>query len=643
MIRSVEYSAAALSTARVVADRYTLIRPIGRGSTAVVYVAKDGRSGQNRAVKLLPARPGLRPDEAAAFATEIMGVVEHPGLVDVIDAGIDGDGKTLFLVMPLLHGSTLRDLIDDPSKRDIEERINLLEGILDPLAAAHDRGWVHGSLTAGNVFDVRTRDGVGRPRLLDLGLEDVLSRGNFGASSGPPASPNMAPERAGGARFGPTADVWSFGVMLYEACSGSLPFAGVSKASLVRSISDAPHRPLDLVCPDVDAQIARLVDLCLDKRPGQRPNDGRALLRLLKALRRGLGSGASADVMTLNTVIDRVGAAPSPPPDDLDAALRRSPRDPQVHRALLAHYQAEEIHDGAWLTATALDFLGQASREEIRLHHHYRRPNEIAIDRGLDAGGWAALLHPDQDPRVDAVWREIVPAIAKLHRRTDEDAGLTKARKIDVARADDELAEMFRLAVGALRPAIIPRLYRTKAGSPPKYLPTGPAASAFGRGFEEPLPAGALPFAVGRHIAHYRSAHRVCTFLLEADALESVFGAGVRLGRGEDPQTQDEQRMMELLASNLSSARRDSLRAACARLGLPAAEVDLGTWRRAVELGCCRAGLALGGNLEGATWMLRWTRERRRLPTEDAVDDLLRFWSSGNHVRVRHLLGIGIE
>ncbi len=631
-----------MSTARVVADRYSLIRPIGRGSTAVVYVARDRRDGGTRAVKLIPARTGLRPDEVDEFAREVMDGVEHPGIVRVLDAGLDGDGKTLFVVMELLHGATLQDLIDDPSTRDIEHRIDLLERILDPLAAAHDRGWVHGDLRPSNVFEVRSREGLGRVCLLDLGLTELLSRGNFSAVGPGRVTRNMAPERVGGGRVTPAADVWSFGVMLYEACSSKQPFGGLSHDSLVRSITDAPHRPLDLVQPDVEPQIARLVDLCLDKRPGQRPHDGRALMRLLKALRRSIG-GPSGDAMSLNTIIDRVGAAPAPPPDDLDASLRRSPRDPQTHRALLAYYQAEEIHDGAWLAATALDFLGQASREEIRLHHHYRRPNEIAIDRGLDAAGWAALLHPDQDPRVDAVWREITPAVAALHRRSDDDAGLSKARKVDVSRADDELGRAFRVAVGALRPAVIPRLYRTKAGSAPKYLPTGPPASAFGRGFEEPLPAGALPFAIGRHIAYYRSAHRACTFLHEADALESVFDAGVRLGLDQPAETQDQQRMVELLREHLPVDRLDSLRAACVRLGSAASQVDLGSWRRAVELGCSRAGLALGGNLEGATWMLRWTRERRRLPAEDAVDDLLRYWSSGNHVRVRHLLGIGIE
>ena len=632
-----------MPTARVVAERYSLIRPIGRGSVAVVYVAKDKRDGSSVAVKLIPARTGLRPDEASRFGTEAARTLEHPGVASFTDAGLDTDGRTLFLVTELLHGVTLRDLIDDRSSLDTERRLNLLEGILDPLSQAHARGVVHGDLTPTNVFEVRTRTGPPVPKLLDLGLADLLATGNFAASEiRQGAVRYMAPERLTGGRAGFSSDVWSFGVMLFEALSGKKPFEGLSDDSLVRAICEAPHRPLDLVEPNVEPQMARLVDLCLDKHPGQRPHDGRALLRLIKTLRSGIAQGSDG-IMSLNTVLDRTGAAPPPPPDDLGAALRRAPRDPQTHRALLAYYEGENIPDGAWLAATALDFLGAASREEIRLSHQGQRPMEVPIDRGLDANAWAALLHPDQDPRVDAVWREIVPAIAALHRREDSEVGLDKARKVDVARGDDELARAFRRSVGALRPGVIPRLYRGKAGRPPKFLPAGPAASIFGRGFEEPLPAGALSFAVGRHVAHYRNAHRVCTFLSEPDALESVFECGVTLGLERAPRSHDEQRMVELLRQHLKPRRILMLRTACQRLGTSISRVDLGTWRRAVELSCCRAGLALGGNLEGASWMLRWTREQRRLPAEDSVDDLLRFWSSGNHVRVRHVLGISEE
>ena len=74
------------------------------------------------------------------------------------------------------------------------------------------------------------------------------------------------------------------------------------------------------------------------------------------------------------------------------------------------------------------------------------------------------------------------------------------------------------------------------------------------------------------------------------------------------------------------------------RLGPDAARVDLGTWRRSVELSCARAGVVFAGDLEAATWMVRWSREPRRVPLDDAVADLFAFWSSGAHVRVRHAL-----
>lgn len=630
-----------MSTARVLAERYSLVRPIGRGAATVVYAAKD-REGRLWAVKLIPGRAGLRPDQVLRFVESVTQGFEHPGITRALDAGYEAATATLYVVTELLHGVTLADMLARPAEHPVEARLDLLERILEPLSEAHARGLVHGDLTPTNVLERRSVGREGEATLLDLGLGEALARGMCLAPGVAPYAPRfLAPERLTGGRPSAPADVWSFGVVLYEALSGRRPFSGLSNDSTMRAIADAPHRPLEQAAPSVEPQLARLVDLCLDKHPGNRPHDARALLRLLKPLRAGLGS--MPGIMGVDTIIDHTGSAPAPPPDDLDLALSRAPRDPAVHRALLAWYRAESVVDGAWLAASALDFLGAASREEARLAHHHRKPTWAPPDRGLDAGGWASLLHPDQDPRIDGIWREVVPGLASLHRRDDGAVGLEEDQRVDLARAADELARTFRAAVGALRPEVIPRLYRGKAGAAPRHLATIPPASIFGRGFEEPLPAGALAFAVGRHVAYYRHAHRVGTLLHEPDAIEAVFAAAVTLALDREPRSHDQLRLMELLGEHLKPQRVATLRTACARLGTSVERIDLGTWRRAVELSTNRAGLALSANLEGAVWMLRWSRERRRLPAEDAIDDLLRFWSSGDHVRVRHLLGMNVD
>lgn len=635
-----------MSTARVVAGQYTVIRPIGRGASAVVYVAR-GPDGRDVALKMLPARPGLRPDEVDVFRREAtqLGDLQHPGVLPYRDAGYDAAGNSLYLAMDLLHGETLRDRLRRTDQAR-EMALDVLEGALVPLAHAHSRGAVHGDLTPSNVFSMRHREGHKLVRLLDLGLAGLLVRRQLVAPGLSLGSPRfMAPEQLGSAAaVGPTADIWAFGVALYEALTGRQPFDHPTLDSTVRHVCHVPHRPVLEVAPLADEGMAQLVDLCLEKEPRRRPPDGLSLMRLFKTLRTGIASTRGLDrSVRKDTILDAGGASPAPPPEDLDRALRRSPRDPEVHRALLAHYDDAGSRDGVWLTACALVYLRAASKEEARLGHHYRQPGELAHDRGLDAAGWAALLHPDQDPRVDAVWVQLHEAISHVDHREEDERSIQKAERVDFARPSSDLAKIYRSAVGALRPATLPRLFRGRSGDPPRHLATKSPTSVFPRGFEEPLPGGALPFAVGRHIAYFRPSHRVCTLVHEPEALEVTFDAAVGLGLRQAAADEMRQTRQGALAGFLPEEKLGALRNACARLGTSTGRVDLGTWRRAVELSCMRAGLVLGADLEGAAWMLRWSRARRRIPIEDAVDDLLRFWSSGAHVLVRHKLGVALK
>jgi serine/threonine protein kinase len=636
-----------VSRERVVNDRYELVRAIGRGSSGVVYVARDLTNEKLVALKLVHVKNGpLAERDVGRFLTEIRAprTIEHAGIVLVIDAGHDARGGALYVASELLHGESGRDLFE---RRDLEKRLDALENVLVPLSVAHGKGFVHYDLTPENVFLARSRTGEEIVKLLDFGLVRHLAQSSLsapGVRHGTLAY--MAPEQLSGGQVGTYTDVWAFGVMVYEAIAGRPPFVADKHDAFVDRIVRQPHVPLEKAAPNADPNLARLVDLCIDKDPGRRPPDARALMRLMKTLR----STAAAMMRSkgdprslLDTVMDSAGSAPNPPPPELEEALRASPRDPAVHRALLAFYRDGDITDGIWLAATALDHLGVATKEEIRLHHHYRRPPALGLDRGLDAGSWAALLHHDQDPRIDSVWTEIAEALVALHKRSDEEIGLTKAQKLDLGKPQEELSRAFAQAIGALRPGVLPRLYRGRAGYPPRHLPASPPASVFPRGFEEPLPTGALGFAVGRHVAYYRPAHRVCTVLHEPEALEGVFSAGLRVGFGWPSTDEAQARMTQLLSEQMSDVKKHALRLVCVRLGEQARRVDLGTWRRAVELSCCRAGLLLSADLGGAAWMLRWLQERRRIPNDDALDDLLAFWSSGAHVRLRHQLGLAVR
>jgi hypothetical protein len=287
-------------------ERFRLIRLLGQGGMGVVYEAEDGELGLRVALKLLP---GLQPDLLRRFKKEFRAAanIRHPNVVRFGD--LFSDGERWFFTMELVQGvdlfSHVRGLAGDSNvstlvppdpdsetvrapKQAVLPKRPEQKGTLDQprvrerfsqlaqgLAAIHAAGQIHRDIKPSNVLVTRE----GRVVILDFGLatEGEVRTTFFGA--GTPAY--MAPEQSSADPVTPAADWYSFGVMLYEALTGVLPFEGQAYEILYRKQHEDAV-PVRQVVPEVAPELAELCETLLARAPDKRP-DSCAILQALGA------------------------------------------------------------------------------------------------------------------------------------------------------------------------------------------------------------------------------------------------------------------------------------------------------------------------------------------------------------------------
>jgi len=249
--------------------RFTITGLVGAGGMGAVYRARDTRLDRDVAIKILA--PHLTSDEAArrrlAREAHTIASLSHPNIVALYDVG--EDGETLYLVTELLHGRTMRELMSAgplPEHTVIDLGIQVARG----LAAAHGRHIVHRDLKAENVFV--TREGV--VKILDFGIAkpiriadspgtNVTSAGALLGTAG-----YMAPEQLTGDEVDGRADLFSLGVVLYEAATGDRAFARATRSESIRAVLfHDPHEPDPA---RVSPALARTMMRCLAKHAAER-------------------------------------------------------------------------------------------------------------------------------------------------------------------------------------------------------------------------------------------------------------------------------------------------------------------------------------------------------------------------------------
>ena len=265
----------------VLGGKYRILGQIGAGGSGAVYAAEHIGLGANVAVKVLRGAAARNASEVARLRREaqVQMSIEHPNVVRTFDFAETHDGS-IYVVMELLRGESLaakmaRDTVIAP-----DVAVPMFLQACRALSAAHERGIVHRDMKPGNVF--LCEDGT--VKLLDFGMSkfaDAESLTREGHTLGTPEY--MAPEQCVGAPVEPRTDVYSLGVLMYEALTGQLPIRATNRRDLLELHPTQPPVPMRDLRPELPlpSWLDDAVMKALEKHPEDRPT-ARELERMLR-------------------------------------------------------------------------------------------------------------------------------------------------------------------------------------------------------------------------------------------------------------------------------------------------------------------------------------------------------------------------
>ncbi len=248
--------------------RYELRGVLGRGGMAEVRDGWDTRLGRAVAIKLLHPGFANHPESRDRFEAEARSAagLSHPHIVAVHDTG-EHSGRP-FIVMERLPGTSLADYIAwGPLPQPLVRSV--LDDVLGALAAAHGAGILHRDIKPGNIL----LTGDGEAKVSDFGIAKTADAGYTRTGEVVGTMAYLSPERLMGNPATPSDDLYSLGVVGYEALTGRRPFMRENLGALARAILEEPPPPLAVLRPDVDPALAAVIERAMARDPAWRfPN-----------------------------------------------------------------------------------------------------------------------------------------------------------------------------------------------------------------------------------------------------------------------------------------------------------------------------------------------------------------------------------
>lgn len=296
--------------AQALDGRYRLIRELGAGGMATVYLAEDVRHERRVAIKV------LREELSASLGADrflreirIAANLQHPHVLPLFDSG-DANGA-LYYVMPFVEGNTLRDRLLRERELPIGDAMRILHDVTDAMSAAHAKGIVHRDLKPENVML------SGRHALVaDFGVAKAVSESTgrvtlttVGVALGTPTY--MAPEQATADPLTDhRADIYALGVMAYEMLTGEPPFVRATPQAMLAAHVIDRATPVTEKRTAIPVSLAAIVMQCLEKKPADRPQRADDILAALEAIS---GTGAMSGGVTPTETRPYAAVAPAAP------------------------------------------------------------------------------------------------------------------------------------------------------------------------------------------------------------------------------------------------------------------------------------------------------------------------------------------
>ncbi len=264
-----------------IGPRYEVIRELGRGGMAIVYLVRDRSDGVERAVKVVHSKFTGDSEATARFEREarLLAELEHPRIVRVHSVEwIDGAG--LALVMDRVPGHTLKQIIRDQGALPPDETARIMGDIAEALEYAHSHGIVHRDVKPENIFvDAES----GHALLSDFGIarsmEGETQLTMAGVAIGTPTY--MSPEQIDGDRLDGRSDLYSLGLVGWEMLTGERPWAGETLYNIIYKQKHDQLRAIDTYRADVPVRLIAIIEGLLEKSPAARWQSAAALREML--------------------------------------------------------------------------------------------------------------------------------------------------------------------------------------------------------------------------------------------------------------------------------------------------------------------------------------------------------------------------
>ncbi len=257
---------------------YKVVEKLGEGGMGVVYLAEDTKLGRAVALKFLPGHRGVDDQDEARFVQEarLAATLNHPNIC-VIHAIEEHEGQ-LFISMEYVKGKDLKSKIKSGGM-GLEEITGIMSSVADGLAVAHEKGIIHRDIKSDNIMV--TADG--HVKIMDFGLAKLRGTSGLTKSGDTVGTISyMSPEQFRGGEISPQTDLWSFGVVLYEALAGTLPFSGEHEAAIMYEVLNMEPKALQLFRSDVPEDLQIIASQLLQKDPSKRMSSTKELAERLR-------------------------------------------------------------------------------------------------------------------------------------------------------------------------------------------------------------------------------------------------------------------------------------------------------------------------------------------------------------------------